>query len=335
MSTIYDIAKMAGVSPMTVSRVINSSGYISAPTKEKVEKAIKKLEYIPNSAARSLISKETKLLSLLIADITNPFFTRVARGAEDKANELGFQILLGNSDENLTKESNYIDKLLSTRVDGILLAPTGDESKRNIEKLIKRDIPFVMLDRKVAGIESDIVLGDNHKGTRLLIEHLIKEGHRNIALINGPSTTYTARERQKAFKETLKLANIEVNKDLIKEIKFNQNDDKSAVHSLISLPIEQRPTAIFAANNIIAENTIIALKHFGFDVPKDMSIVCFENSNPNRDPYFTTASQPAYSFGSLGIQFLVERIKGVAPTEYREIILPPEINIRSSTFPVR
>lgn len=333
MVTIYDIAKKANVSPMTVSRVINKSGQISESTRKKVEKVVKELGYIPNSAARSLISKRTKILSLLITDITNPFFTRVARGAEDKAKQTGLQILLSNSDEDFEKEADYIDMLLSSKVDGVLLAPTGDQSKKNIRKLIRHDIPFVLLDRKVDGIESDLVLGDNYEGTRKLIEHLIEQGHEKIALINGPSNVSTARERQKAYEETLKLAGLAVDEKLMAQIHFKQDDANAVVRKLLSLPSREQPTAIFAANNFIAVNTIKALRSFGLAVPEDMSIVCFDDFEPIPDfnPFLTAAAQPAYSFGYMGIQFLIERIEGTAPKEYRKIVLSPEIRLRKSS----
>ncbi|MFC7394528.1 LacI family DNA-binding transcriptional regulator [Scopulibacillus cellulosilyticus] len=333
MVTIYDIAKRANVSPMTVSRVINNSKQISESTRQKVQAVIEELGYIPNSAARSLISKKTKILSLLITDITNPFFTRVARGAEDKAKQFGYQILLSNTDEDFKKEEDYIDMLLSTNVDGVLLAPTGDQSKKNIKKLIKRDIPFVLLDREIEGIESDIVLGDSYEGTRKLIEHLIQQGHKKIALINGPLSVSTARERHKSYIETLKLSNLKVNHDLISEIGYNKDDADTIIKNLISLPKFERPTAIFAANNFIAVNAIKALRKFGYEVPKDMSIVCFEDFEPitGFNPFLTAAIQPAYSFGYTGIQFLIERIEGKAPKEYRKIVLSPEIVIRESS----
>lgn len=337
MVTIYDIAKMTDVSPMTVSRVINNSQKIRESTRKKVEKAIQELGYIPNSAARSLISKSTNLVSLLITDITNPFFTKVARGAEDKANQLGMQLILSNSDEDFKKEADYIDMLISRNVDGVLLAPIGNQSNENIKKLIKYNIPFVLIDRKVDGIESDIVLGDNYEGTRKLIEHLLEQGHQNIALINGPSSVYTAKEREKGYIETLKLAGIPINEKLMTQIQFNQKHASSintVVENLLSLPKQEQPTAIFAGNNVIAGSTINSLKHLGLDVPSDMSIVCFDDIQPifNISPFFTAAIQPAYSFGYTGVQFLVDRIKGTIPKgEYRVVTLSPEIVFHKSS----
>ncbi|USK36651.1 LacI family transcriptional regulator (plasmid) [Bacillus sp. F19] len=333
MVTIYDIAKKANVSPMTVSRVINNSGKISEKTRKNVEKVIEELNYIPNNAARSLILKETKILSLIITDITNPFYTKVARGAEDKAKQMGYRLLLSNSDESLGKESEYVKMLLSAGVDGVLIAPSGDESKKNLRTLIKNKIPFVLIDREIPEIDCDLVLGDNYQGTRKLIEHLIDEGHSRIALINGPSNVSTARAREKAFIETLQLAGIKPNKKLLANLSFMQNDAYPLIKKMMSLPDDEKPTAIFAANNFIAIDTIKSLRELNIHVPKDIAIVCFDDPDPIPDfnPFLTVASQPAYNFGYIGIQLLIERIEGNGPKEKQKVILPPQVLIRKSS----
>mgnify|MGYP001943223846 CR=1 FL=1 len=332
--TIYDIAKRANVSPMTVSRYINQSGYMSEETKRKVEKAIDELGYVPNLNARSLISKKTKILSLLITDITNPFFTKVARGAEDKAKQLGYQILLSNTDENMSKESDYIETVLATRVDGVLLAPAGDESVKNLKRLRKHHIPFVLIDREIQGIDCDLILGDSYEGARKLTEHLLQQGHRKIAMLNGPAHISTARERKRGYEETLKLADIRIDQRWISEINFKKDDAHAAIEQFLSLDRKDRPTAIFAANNFIAVSAIHALRNHGVKVPDEMTIVCFDDIDPytNTSPYLTaaSASQPAYDYGYMGIQFLIERIEGKAPASYRRIELSPEMHFATT-----
>ncbi|WP_099352571.1 LacI family DNA-binding transcriptional regulator [Fredinandcohnia onubensis] len=337
MTTIYDIAKKANVSPMTVSRVINNAGNISEKTKEKVEKVIKELNYIPNNAARSLTLKHSKILSLLITDITNPFFTKVARGAEDKAKQMGYRLLLSNSDENLVKESEYIDMLLSSGVDGVLIAPTGDDSNKNLKTLIKHKIPFVLIDRQVKDIECDIVLGDNYEGTRRLMTHLIDHGHTKIALINGPKNISTSQLREQSFKDTLKIYEIPINEKLLFNLSFKQNDARDVIEKLLVLPDAERPTAIFAGNNFIAIDIMKILYEKNLRIPEDLSIVCFDDPDPVPDykPFLTLASQPAYEFGYLGIQLLIERIEKKGPADSRRIVLPSETLIRKSTKSLR
>lgn len=337
MATIYDIAKKANVSPMTVSRVINNAGNISEKTKEKVEQVIKELNYIPNNAARSLTLKHSRILSLLITDITNPFFTKVARGAEDKAKQMGYRLLLSNSDESFVKESEYIEMLLSSGVDGVLIAPTGDDSKKNLKTLIKHKIPFVLIDRQVKDIECDIVLGDNYEGTRRLVTHLIEQGHTKIALINGPKNISTSQLREQSFKDTLKINEIPLNEKLLFNLTFKQNDARDEIEKILALSNAERPTAIFAGNNFIAIDVMKILYEKNLQVPEDFSLVCFDDPDPIPDyrPFLTLASQPAYEFGYLGTQLLIERIEKHGPKEKRKLVLPSEILIRKSTSKIK
>ncbi|SES04909.1 transcriptional regulator, LacI family [Gracilibacillus ureilyticus] len=336
MVTIYDIAKKANVSPMTVSRVINNSGNIKITTREKVEKAIKDLGYVPNSAARSLTSNKTKTLGLILTDIANPFFSKIARGAEDAAVELGYRVLIANTDEDFEKENTYIDMMLSARVDGVLIAPTSDKTIAQINRLKQHNIPVVLLDRTIKDFAGDYVIGDSYEGSRKLIEHLINYGHKNIALINGPSNVSTARDRQRGYLETLKLNDLPVHEHYISEIDFKNvqsGDAKNIIQHLMNHNKEKRPTAIFAANNFIAISVIQALKELGFHVPQDISVVCFDEVEPvvYFDPFFTVAAQPANQFGRIGVQYLVERVEEKKVEKERRIILPPDIHIRKST----
>lgn len=333
MVTIYDIAKKAGVSPMTVSRVINNAPSISDKTRQKVEAVIAELDYIPNKQARSLISKETKQVSLVISDVSNPFFTNIVRGAEDKALQHGYQLLLGNSDESLVKEARYIDLSLSTRTDGMLLTPAGDESASSLKKLIRRRVPFVLLDRTVEGIQADLVMGDNPQTTRMLLEHLISLGHTRIALINGPRSISNARERQTAYEETMRLAGLEVDPRLMIETHFKQDNFAEIVAKLVSFSPAERPTAILAANNFIGVNTIRALRSLDLRVPEDIAVACFDDPEtiPDYNPLLTVAAQPAYDMGYIGMQLLIERIEGLAPASPRRIVLPSELIVRKST----
>lgn len=333
MVTIYDVARKANVSPMTVSRVINRSGKISEKTRLAVEEAIRELDYIPNKQARSLISKETRLISLVVPDVSNPFFTNMTRGAEDKALQSGYQLLLGNSDEQQDKESRYIDLLLATGVDGILMVPTGDASLPNVRKLVKRHIPFVFIDRYIGGVEADKVLGDNYETTRKLVRHLCALGHRRIALFNGPQDASNARERLAAFQEALKLEELPLHAELIVETHFKQTNLPDIIRHLLALTTEKRPTAILAANNFIGVNTMIALRQLDIAVPHDMSVACFDDPEPIPDynPFLTVAAQPAYDMGYLAMQLLIERIGGAVPSAPRTVLLPSELLVRKST----
>ena len=331
MTTIYDVAKKANVSAMTVSRVINQATTIKEETRLRVLKAIEELDYIPNRSARSLTSKDSKLLSLIITDITNPFFTSVARGAEDKANEMGYQLVFSNSDENIEKESSYIRSAISRGIDGMLLVSTGDDSKKNTDLLSKYSIPFVLIDREIQGVSTTLITGDNQSGTFRLMEHLVQSGHKRIALVTGPPSISNIREREASYLQFLKQENLPYNDvfrtDLTK-IKI-----EPYVEKILRLPKEQRPTAIFAINNFLAVKLINQLKTFGINVPEDISVVCFDDPSPIPDynPFLTVISQPAYKFGYMGMEILINRIEGKIDSSPQRIVLPSELLIRQST----
>ncbi|WP_438448459.1 LacI family DNA-binding transcriptional regulator [Gorillibacterium sp. sgz5001074] len=333
MVTIYDVAKRANVSPMTVSRVINKSPSIKESTRLKVEQVIQELDYVPNKQARSLTSKETRSVALVIPDISNPFFTNIARGAEDKAHQLGYQLILGNTDENMEKEALYINTLMSSGVDGALIVPAGDGSAANVKKLVKRRIPFVYVDRTVEAVPADSVAGDNLQTTRQLVRHLIKLGHKKIALMNGPVAMSNTRERAQAFLETLQLSGIEPNPAYLIETQLKQDNFDEIIRKLVSLQQGERPTAILAANNFIGVNTLRALRTLQIRVPEEISLTCFDDPDiiPDYNPFLTIAKQPAYDMGYLGTQLLIERIQGTAPPSSRRIVLPAELIIRQST----
>src|SRR5690625_300254 len=231
--TLNDIAKKAKVSPMTVSRVINKTGNVSEETRIKVEEAIKEMNYIPNSSARYLNSKRSKILSLIITDITNPFFTKLARGAEDKAKQMGYRLILCNSDEDIKKESDYIKMLISTGVDGILITPSKDQSIKNLKFLNKQSIPFVLLDRKIKGIVADAIHGDSKDGARKILQHLIRLGHERIAIINGPLNVSTARDRQEAYIETMAANDLPVKDDYIFQSHFTNETIYKVISTLL------------------------------------------------------------------------------------------------------
>ncbi|WP_307719404.1 LacI family DNA-binding transcriptional regulator [Paenibacillus xylaniclasticus] len=331
MITIYDIAKRANVSAMTVSRVINNTGRISDKTRMRVRKVMEELNYVPNAMARGLVLQKTNILSLLVTDITNPFYTTVARGAEDAARAHSYKLLLGNSDENIDKEKEYIDTILSTRVDGVLLTPASDHSIRNLEALTRYGAHYVALDRDVPGIECDSVVGDSIGGARKLVDYLVSLGHRHIAHVGGSFDVSTARERYQGFKEAMEANGLPYHEELVLQTGYRLQDMESATDWLLSLsPV---PTAVLAGNNVTAIGLLQSFQRRSIDVPGHISIVTFDDFGYRDlvDPLFTTAAQPAYQFGELGIQMLIERIEGRADSVPRRIVLPNELRIGRST----
>lgn len=332
MVTIYDIAKKANVSAMTVSRVINNTGKISEKTRRKVKQVMEELNYVPNHMARSLVTQQTKILYLLITDITNPFYTTLSRGAEDAARQSGYCLLFGNSDESLDKEKEYINTILTTRVDGVLIAPTGDLSFPHLKKLQQHHIPFVLLDREVPGIDCDIVLGDSRDNGRRLVEYLISQGHRRIAMINGSSNISSARMRKQGYIDGLKLNDLPYDEKYVHETGFGSTHDWSDIEAWME-QMHPFPTALIAGNNVLAVETIKILKAKGYAIPQDLSVVGFDELGPYSevDPFLTVISQQAYQFGFIGMQMLIERIQNKDnDSTWKKIVLPSDLIIRRS-----
>lgn len=337
MVTIYDIAEKANVSAMTVSRVINNTGRISEKTRAKVKKVMEELNYVPNQMARSLVLQQTRSLFLLITDITNPFYTTLSRGAEDAATKNGYRLLFGNSDENLDKEADYINTILTTRVDGVMIAPAGDPSQPHLESLQRHNIPFVLLDREVPGVECDIVLGDSKEGARQLVNHLTQHGHKRIAIVNGSDTISSARLRLEGYKEALILNGLPYDENIVFETSYGPRNDLSEMEAWLD-SLQPLPTAIVAGNNVLAIEVIRLLRKRSLRIPDDISIVCFDDFGPYSevDPFMTVAAQQAYQFGYLGMQMLIDRIQNKEDAgPWKKIVLPAELIIRRSVSPIQ
>src|SRR4051794_28081853 len=201
--TIRDVARKAGVSAMTVSRVINSSPSVSPATRSRVEQVIAELGYVPSRLARGLSAQRTGTLALIVPDVANPFFTLIVRGAEDVARRAGYRFILCDTRADLAIEGEVIEEMIAHRVEGILIAPVSDRSRDHLRRLAKCEVPFVLIDRPVRGMASDAVLGDSAGGARRLVEHLISLGHRRIGLVVESDDVSTARDRRLGYEAAL------------------------------------------------------------------------------------------------------------------------------------
>ena len=334
MSTINDVARLADVSTMTVSRVVNRSDYVSAATRARVERAIVELGYVPNALARQFRSKRTKTIALVMADITNPFFTTVARGVEDVAGPRGFGVLFCNTDESETREVEYVSMLVQRQVAGVLLVPASSSS-RSLAILGAQQVPVVIVDRRVRSHRVDVVRGDSLAGAHALGQHLIQLGHRRIAILAGRKTVSTSVDRVTGFTRALAAAGITQDPRLVRYGGYHQSEG----YAMALEVLEERPapTAIFAANNFIAVGAMRAIREAGLHAPDDLSIVGFDDLPPDwsMDPFLTVVAQPAYTFGQRAAELLLERIDGQAPDNAREFVLPGELIVRRSSGPPR
>jgi LacI family transcriptional regulator len=333
MPTIRDVAKRAGVASMTVSRVINDSGYVSDKTRAKVEAAIMELGYVPNMLGPSLRFNQTKTLALIITDITNPFWTTVARGVEDAANEDEYSVILCNTDESTKKQEQYVDMLLKRRIDGILFVP-ADDSPDSVELIRAQNVTVVVLDREITGLDNlDIVRGDSFGGAYDLASYLIELGHQNIAALSGPKHISTSVERVAGFRKAMHEAGLDHNLNKIYWGSFSQDSGFDiATQALANLP---RPTALLAVNNFIANGALKAVASADLRVPEDISIVSFDDipENINPIPFLTVAVQAAYDMGFKATKLLLARLADEGPDDCQKIILPTRIIVRRSTAP--
>lgn len=330
-TTIRDVAIRAGVSPMTVSRVVNDSPRVSEETRRRVKAVIAELEYVPNRVARSLTRKKTGTLGVIVPDVANPFFTLIVRGAEQFAWQAGYHVMLCNTQADIERERRYIEDMISFSVEGLLIAPVGDRSRPHLRMLDRISIPFVLLDRSVKGFECDLVQGDSVGGAQRLTEHLIGLGHTRIAMINERSDISTARDRLRGFREALDKAGVAFLPELVVETSsVDSSPARDAAMSLLTLP--ERPSAIFAFNNIAVVGVAEAARELSLAIPRDLALVCFDDIEHVSQlfPFLTVMAQPAETFGTIATQLLLERLAGDVSQRRRVVILPPDLVIRES-----
>lgn len=333
MTTITEVARRAGVSAMTVSRVVNRSGYASPATRAKVEQAIAELGYVPNAVARHLRSKRSKTIALVVSDITNPFFTTIARGVEDAAALRGYAVMFANTDESEAEEIEYLRMLAQRQIDGVLLVPAGS-SATPFRLLHNQQIPVVVIDRRVVARKVDEVRCDSEQGAYELVRHLIGLGHTRIAVITGRQNISTSTDRVVGYERALRDAGLPLAPDLVAYDSFSLEGGYRQVRRI--LENEPRPTAIFATNNFLAFGALRALHEASLRIPEDVSLVTFDDlpAEWHDDPFLTVLAQPAYELGRQATELLLGRLEGEKRPKRQVIMLPGELIVRRSSGPV-
>lgn len=329
MPTIHDVARAAGVSIATVSATINQSAYVSPALQERVLRAIAEVGYHPDGIARSLKKRSTQTLGLIISDITNPFFTALIRGIEDRANAKGYALILCNTDERLEKERAYLRLLRSRRVDGLIMAPSGAPGDYD-DLFAEVSTPLVFIDRKIPKAPADAVVVDNVGGARQVVEYLLRLGHRRIAAITGVPHISTTSERIQGYRQALENAGLPVHPELLRG--GNSRLEGGYQAGLALLALAERPTAIFATNNVMAIGLMRAVAERGVRCPEDLSVACFDDfewASVFR-PRLTTVAQPTYDMGVKAADLLFARLEGALTGDPQEVVLSPLLVIRDS-----
>jgi len=335
LATMTDVARLARTSVATVSAIVNGSARVSPALAARVRAAIAEVGYRPDGIARSLKKGSTQTIGLLVTDITNPFFTAVVHSVEDAAQAGGYSVFLCNSDEDVAEERTYLDLLLTRRVDGLILVPTGKAADYAGFALAPR-APVVFIDRVIPGVPVDTVTVDNLRASQAAIEYLLRLGHRRIGIVTGLPHLSTSAERLKGYRRALRKAGIAVDPELVRQGDFRQEGAFQAAQSLLAL--RSRPTAIFASNNLMAIGTMLAVRAAGLSCPEDVSLACFDDFDWAGvfHPRLTVLRQPTAEIGLRAMALLLERLRGAkngaAP---HHIALKAELVVRDSCAPPR
>lgn len=327
MANIKDVARDAGVSTATVSRVMSGRDPVSGEMRERVLGSARKLDYRPNALAKSLRMEATGTLGLVVSNVMNPFFTAVARAVEDAAAERGYSVIIGNADEDPDKEARYVDVLLQKRVDGFVVSPARDESPLLGEVAVS-GTPLVFVDRSIEGLDVPVVRADGRRAVSQLVEYLVRLGHTSLAIISGPEGVVSGRERLEAFLEAAEQAGLPIGSECIRPGSFRRESGAVAMKELLDLP--EPPTAVFAANNLMALGALQSIRTSGLSIPGDISVASFDDVSwfELLDPPLTAIAQPTQEIGTTAARMLLRMIEsGERPESY---VAEAELVVRGS-----
>ena len=330
MATIKDVAAGAGISYTTVSHVVNGTRPVSDPVRSKVEAAIAELGYVPSGVARSLRVRATGTLGLLVPNASNPYFAELARGIEDHAERNGYSVILCNSDDDTDKQLRYLRVLLERRIDGLIVATVASDAAF-AEALANLRVPLVLVDRSLDGVSADQLRVDHEQGAYLATRHLLELGHRRIACIGGPASTQVAQLRAAGYRRALDEAGIEAR--AVVDCPFTSPAGHAAAQALLAG--EQRPTAIFAGNDMIALGVLRAAAERQLQVPQQLSVVGFDDIEVSRylHPALTTVGQCIGALGEQVAARLLERIRTPGLAVAQRLIEPILVLRESSAAP--
>jgi LacI family transcriptional regulator len=327
VATIKDVAARAGISYTTVSHVVNGTRPVSDQVRSKVEAAIAELGYVPSGVARSLRVRATGTLGLLLPNASNPYFAELARGIEDHAERNGYSVILCNSDDDIDKQLRYLRVLLERRIDGLIVATVASDAAF-AQALAALRVPLVLVDRSLEGVSADQLRVDHEQGAYLATRHLLELGHRRIVCIGGPASTQVVQLRAGGYRRALDEAGIEA--QAVVDCAFTSPAGHAAAQVLLAG--EQRPTAIFAGNDMIALGVLRAAAERGLQVPQQLSVVGFDDIEVSRylHPALTTVGQRIGQLGEQAAERLLARIRKPGLVAEQRLI-EPTLMLREST----
>ena len=329
--TISDVARRAFVSKTTVSHVLNGTRFVEDETKQRVLQAIAELGYRPSAAARSLTTKRTGTVGMVISDASNHFFSELLRGVDDVLGPKGYGLIVCNTDEVLERESHYLNLLLSQRVEGIIAAATSQKWAEIAQAEAKRT-PIVFVDRAFEGMEGPYIGVDNRGGAYRGTHHLIEAGHRKIGIIAGFQRLSTMRERLAGFRLALAEEGVPLPEEWISTSPLSIEAGREATRRVLTLP--ERPTALFVSNNFLMLGALLVFKELGLRCPQEIAVMGFDD-HPWAgvcSPPLSVVRQPSRRLGQLSAETLSTLIDGGTLTN-RSITLDCELVLRQSCCP--
>ena len=324
--TMADVAERAEVSKTTVSHVINSTRFVSGDTRQRVLQVIDQLGYVPSSVARSLTTKKTRKIGVLIPDVSNHHFSAILRGIEDTLGQEDYGLIVCNTDEVVERETHYLGLLLQQRVDGIATAAVTKELL-----LLTRDqgTPLVFVDRSFDGLEGPFVGVCDRKATCQAVRHFIESGHRRIGMVAGPRHLLPFRERRSGFRQTLEEHGLALAEEWIATCDLSAEAGREATREMLTLP--GRPTALFLSGHRHSLGALLAIKDLGLRCPQDISLIGFGDHpwTAVSDPPLSVIRSPGRELGQVAGEMLSGLIRGEPPAETR-VILDCEFVLRQS-----
>jgi LacI family transcriptional regulator len=332
--TMRDVARHAGVSTATVSHVINHTRPVSDELRERVHTSMELLGYQRNAIARALRSRQSHTIGVIVPDSSNPFFAEVAKGIEEGVLEQEYSLILCDSNNDLGRVLLHTKNLSAKQVDGIIYATSGEDFE-SIRSLLGDTVAVVAFDLDTPGFAADAVLWDNFRAGQTATQHLVDLGHRRIACITGPSRQSLRRERELGYRQVLTNAGIPVDDSLVREGDFQPMSGYRHALSLLQHP-EDRPSAIFACNDLMAMGVLRAAHELGVIVPDDLSVIGFDGIylTSFTTPTLSTIRLPRFDMGRQAAHLLLQRIRDThKPAEKR--IFEFELVARESTAPYR
>jgi len=327
MANIFDIAKKANVSVVTVSRLLNNPEIVSSKTAAKIYRVMDELKYQPSQIARSMVSKRTNTIGVIMPDIKNTLFNNWFRVIEDYATSLSYNLVLCNTDEDAVKELNYIRLLQSQRVDGIIIAPGNRES---VAYLMKSNMRFILFDRLYDSRRNNYVTTDHYQGAFDAAEYLAKLGHTKIAVLRGGGTLYPDTERYSGFEDAMLKNKLKIYPEFVLNCEFNEEVACRRISELFSQ--QNKPTAVFSFNSLMTTGVIKAFQKMNISIPENISLLSFDEI-PGQEifsPKITHINQPVDLLGKEAIAALIELINHPEKKRKIKILLKPKLIIGNS-----